>query len=409
MNCDSQPGLLPLEQALEQMLSELSTVVDKQKVTIEQACGRVLAEPVLAGFNIPPYDNSAMDGYALHADEAAGGPLQLIGISFAGTPFEGRVLSGQTVRIMTGAMIPPGADAVVMQEQVEVRNQQILCNHQPKPGENIRRAGEDIRQGETVLPAGKKLTPVDIGLLASLGIAEICVFEPLNVALFSSGDELVLPGRALDKGQIYDSNRPALRAALQQLGIQVLDLGVVPDDKQALRDSLDKAASQCHGLISSGGVSVGEADFTREILAEKGQIGFWKLAIKPGKPFAFGRLGQCAFFGLPGNPVSAWVTFEQLVLPALQRLSGEQSASSMTLTAIAGEDLKKRPGRMDFQRGICWRDEKGELLVKSTGNQSSGVMTSIARANCYILLEQQRGPVKVGESVSIQLFDSLPV
>ncbi|MBT1063751.1 molybdopterin molybdotransferase MoeA [Bowmanella sp. Y26] len=402
---DKAPALLPVEQALAQMHASLTCRQKVQKVALESALGAVLAEDVIAELNIPPHDNSSMDGYAVRAaDLQTTDSLTLTGSSFAGAPFRGELLAGETVRIMTGAVIPTGADAVVMQEQVQASDTNIRFLSTPDTGSNIRRAGEDIRQGQVLLAKGHLIRAVDLGLLASLGIAEVSIYTPLKVAIMSSGDELVAPGGKLKEGQIFDSNRAVLRAQLNQLGIEVLDLGIVPDSKQALRLALSQAAAECDVLISSGGVSVGEADFTKDILAELGQIGFWKLAIKPGKPFAFGNLGECVFFGLPGNPVSAYVTFDQLVRPALATLRGQTQALQVRLLAKAADNLKKRPGRMDLQRGWYWQDENGQLLVKSTGNQGSGVLTSIANANCYIVLEQQRGYVTTGEQVSIQPF-----
>ncbi|GGO69539.1 molybdopterin molybdotransferase MoeA [Bowmanella pacifica] len=403
--CDQAPALLPVEQALAQMHAALTCRQQVLKVALDCALGAVLAEDVIAELNIPPYDNSSMDGYAVRAaDLQTTDSLKLIGSSFAGAPFKGKLRAGETLRIMTGAVIPSGADAVVMQEQVQASDTNIRFLTTPDSGSNIRSAGEDIRQGQVLLAKGHLIRAVDLGLLASLGIAEVSIYTPLKVAIMSSGDELVAPGGKLKDGQIFDSNRAVLRAQLSQLGIEVLDLGIVRDNKQALRLALSQAAAECDVLISSGGVSVGEADFTKDILAELGQIGFWKLAIKPGKPFAFGNLGECVFFGLPGNPVSAYVTFDQLVRPALATLSGQTQTPGVRLLAKAADNLKKRPGRMDLQRGWYWQDENGQLLVKSTGNQGSGVLTSIANANCYIVLEQQRGYVTTGEQVSIQPF-----
>ncbi|GAA0345317.1 molybdopterin molybdotransferase MoeA [Bowmanella denitrificans] len=403
--CDNAPTMMPVEQAINLMLASLRCEQAKMPIQLDAALGAILADDILAALAIPPHDNSSMDGYALRAEDLQDkDSLQLIGSSFAGAPFTGQVQKGQTVRIMTGAVIPTGADAVVMQEQTKANGEQIHFLSQPVKGQNIRRQGEDIATGQILFSAGHRLRAVDLGLLASLGIAEVNVYQPLKVALMSSGDELVAPGTALADGQIYDSNRAVLRAQLQQLGIDVLDLGIVPDSKQALRLALSQAAAECDALISSGGVSVGEADFTKEILAELGEIGFWKLAIKPGKPFAFGNLGGCVFFGLPGNPVSAYVTFDYLVRPALAVMAGQERQNSRQFSAETIVSLKKRPGRMDLQRGIYWQNEDGQLQVKSTGNQGSGVLTSIGQANCYIVLEQERGNVEPGERVHIQPF-----
>ncbi|MDF2177405.1 molybdopterin molybdotransferase MoeA [Aliiglaciecola sp. CAU 1673] len=403
----SHGGLQPIEQALSTLLETLQPVNARQLQPLEIACNRVLAEPVVSSMDIPPHDNSAMDGYALRcADLTAREDLKLQGTALAGAPFTEKVAPGHTVRIMTGAIIPSGADAIVMQEQTEVQQGRIRFLVKPQCGDNIRRAGEDISQGQCEIDAGKRLTPADIGVLASLGIAQVNTFRPLKVAIFSTGDELVLPGNPLKEGQIYDSNRPALRTLMQSLGIEVLDLGPIPDNKAALQEAMEQATT-CDAMISSGGVSVGEADYTKDMLEEMGQIHFWKLAIKPGKPFAFGHIRRCAYFGLPGNPVSAMVTFHQLVLPALRKLSGQSPRPAMLLKAKCTEPLKKNPGRMEFQRGIYCRGQDGALLVKSTGKQGSGLMTSMARANCYILLAQDQGCVAEGEVVQIQPFDDL--
>ncbi|ALS98001.1 molybdopterin molybdotransferase MoeA [Lacimicrobium alkaliphilum] len=402
-------GLLDVEQAMDKMLSALTpATTESQNIHLEQACGRILSEPVRSEFSVPPFDNSAMDGYALRAaDLKQSNTLRLIGKSFAGEPFDGALDAGQTVRIMTGAVIPDGADAVMMQENCQAEGDNITFNSVVKAGDNIRRSGEDIRSGDIVLPRGHKISPVDIGLLASLGIAEVTVYRPLRVALFSSGDELVLPGTPLKQGQIYDSNRAALRAMLEKMDIEVIDLGLIPDDKKHLEEAMQRGAHSADAMISSGGVSVGEADYTKEVLEQLGQVSFWKLAIKPGKPFAFGKVDDCAFFGLPGNPVSALVTFHQLVTPALALLGGQMPQQSLLLSAISSDKLKKRPGRMDLQRGICWQDENGALMVKSSGKQGSGLLTSISKANCFIRLPRESGDIQAGESVQIQLFDGL--
>ncbi|WP_088331011.1 molybdopterin molybdotransferase MoeA [Lacimicrobium sp. SS2-24] len=401
--------LLGVEQAMDYMLSALSPVTtESQNITLEQACGRILSEPVRSDLAIPPFDNSAMDGYALRAaDLKQNKTLRLIGRSFAGEPFEGSIEAGHTIRIMTGAVIPKGADAVVMQENCQAEAQNITFNSAVKAGDNIRRCGEDIQSGDIVLPQGHKISPVDIGLLASLGVAEVSVYRPLRIALFSSGDELVLPGNPLKPGQIYDSNRAALRAMLEKMDVEVIDLGLIADDKHSLREAMLQGAQTADGIISSGGVSVGEADYTKEVLEQLGKVNFWKLAIKPGKPFAFGKIEDCPFFGLPGNPVSALVTFHQLVLPALAVLSGRMPQQALRITAISSEKLKKRPGRMDLQRGFCWQDENGSLMVRSSGKQGSSLLTSISKANCFICLPRDSGDVEAGANVQIQLFDGL--
>jgi molybdopterin molybdotransferase len=348
-----------------------------------------------------------MDGYAVRlADLAAGIPLIMAGKAFAGQPYQGEWPAGHCVRIMTGAPIPAGTDAVVMQEETQVDGNQITFLVPLTLGQNIRRRGEDIREGASVLCAGTRLTPRELPLLASLGIATVSVRRPLRVAIFSTGDELKPVGTPLAHGDIYDSNRYGVKAMLARLGCDCLDLGIIPDDPAQLRAAFLQADREADALITTGGVSVGEADFTKQLLEELGEIGFWKLAIKPGKPFAFGRLPNVWFFGLPGNPVSAMVTFDQLVQPALAKLAGQQFERPLQLKAVAGEPLKKAPGRLDFQRGILSQGPDG-LEVRSTGSQDSAVFSSLSRANCYIVLERERGKVAAGETVTVEPFGGL--
>lgn len=402
----SSPSLMPIEQAQQHISQSIKAVSEIELCDLDDALSRVLAEDILSPFNVPSFDNSAMDGYALRQQDLAHcANLQLIGESFAGAPFSGEVKAGQCVRIMTGAVLPSGADTVVMQENTRSDGKSIEITQPPELGEAVRPAGEDIAKGAVVLSKGKQLSPVDIGLLASLGIDQLKVLRQLKVALLSTGDELCLPGSALPAGHIYDSNRPALRAILNKLGVSILDLGIVADDKQQLTQAFKQADQQADFVISSGGVSVGVADHSKEVLAELGQTHFWQLAIKPGKPLAFGRLPNSWFFGLPGNPVSAVVTFHQIVLPALQQMAGISSKEAVKHSAIAASTFNKRPGRKDYQRAICWHDDNGQLRVKPIGNQSSGVLSSLSKANCYAILEQQRGNVAAGEQVIVQLFD----
>lgn len=400
--CD-EPKLLPLNEALARMQAAISPVRESEDVSLAQLLDRVLAEPVRAGFNVPGYDNSAMDGFALRAQDA-GQPLSLIGESLAGHSFKGRLGPGECVRITTGACVPEGADAVVMQENTHIETSRVTITETPRPGENIRRAGEDIAEGSEVFPSGHRLGPVDIALLASLGRARAKVKRRLKMAVVSTGDELTPPGEELPAGCIYDSNRYGLIAMLQRLNVEILDLGLIPDRPEAIRAAFDKAGQEADAIISSGGVSVGQADYVKDILAELGEINFWKVAIKPGKPFAFGKLGKSTFFGLPGNPVSAMVTMHQLALPIIRAISGESVTPPLTLSAIANTPYKKRPGRQDFQRArLSLHDD--ENRVSSSGAQGSGVLTSFLDANAYAVLEQERGRVESGETVRVIPFD----
>ncbi|WP_111901676.1 molybdopterin molybdotransferase MoeA [Aeromonas veronii] len=400
-------GLLPLSDALQGMLEQLACCCDSEQLPLPEALGRVLASDIASPLAVPPFDNSAMDGYAVRLEDLASGtPLIMAGKAFAGQPYQGEWPGGHCVRIMTGAPIPPGTDAVVMQEETQADGDRITFLAQPEPGQNIRRAGSDIGKGACVLPAGTRLTPREMPLLASLGVASVAVRRPLKVAIFSTGDELKPVGTPLAHGDIYDSNRYGVRAMLARMGCDCLDLGIIPDDPAQLRAAFIRADEEADVLITTGGVSVGEADFTKQLLDELGEIGFWKLAIKPGKPFAFGRLPRAWFFGLPGNPVSAMVTFDQLVQPALAKLAGQHFERPLQLQAIAAEPLKKSPGRLDFQRGIMSQGPNG-LEVRSTGSQDSAVFSSLSRANCYIVLERERGRVAAGETVTVEPFGGL--
>ncbi|MCW6030755.1 molybdopterin molybdotransferase MoeA [Pantoea sp. JK] len=402
-------GLTSLEDAQQKMLQQLTPISDSLNVSLFEAAGRITAKPILSPLDVPSFDNSAMDGYALRlADIAPDRVLPVAGKAFAGAPFNGEWPAGSVIRIMTGAPIPAGCDAVVMQEQTEQRDGGIVITAPVQAAQNIRRIGEDIQAGKQVLDAGVRLGAAELPLLASLGIAEVSVLRKLRVAIFSTGDELQAVGQPLAEGQIYDTNRFTVALMLNKLGCEVIDLGVIADDQAALRTAFTEADRQADVVISTGGVSVGEADFTRAMLAELGAITFWKLAIKPGKPFAFGRLANSWFCGLPGNPVSAAVTFYQLVQPLLATLTG-QTTPIMPLRqrARATQRLKKSPGRLDFQRAIVSRGDDGVLEVRSTGAQGSHVFSSFALANCFVVLERDRGDVEPGEWVEIEAFNTL--
>ena len=412
-------SLLLLTQALEQMLQQLPTPNEFEQISLDQATNRILAEDIFSPINVPHFDNSAMDGYAVNLQNfSINQPLVVIGKAFAGNPFTDEIGEGQCVRIMTGAAIPKGADAVVMQEETSLNNDGTVCfARQPKPFENIRQQGEDIQQGQLVLGKGSKLDVTTLPLLASLGIAQIQVYPRIKVAILSTGDELVSVGNPLKSGQIYDTNRFAVRLMLEKLNCEITDYGILPDDPTQFENAFIKAQQNADVLITSGGVSVGEADFTKEVLEKRGQIGFWKIAMKPGKPFAFGHLNSADtdnktwFFGLPGNPVSALVTFYQLVQPALMKLAGysaEKIANfSPNLTAYTVTSLKKAVGRQDFQRGFYHVNPQGELEVKPIGNQGSHIFSAFNESNCFIVLEQERGNVAQGEKVTIQPFNFL--
>lgn len=407
-DCCSQPGLRPFADARADMLNRLEMVAETDFVPLERALNQLLAEPVASPLDVPSFANSAMDGYALRAEDIGDGRgLELIGTSLAGHPFTGRVGPGQCVRIMTGAAMPLGADTVVMQENCRSEHNIVTPCGPVRPGQHVRQAAEDLAQGEAVFGAGMRINARVLSVLASLGLEQVPVRRPLRVALLSTGDELKEPGELLAPGDIYDSNRIGLGAMLTRLGIEITDYGIIRDDPERIREVLLKAAARADAIITSGGVSVGDADYTRQVLEEVGEIGFWKLAIKPGKPFAFGHIGRCAFFGLPGNPVSAAVTFHLLARPALAKMAGERSSGPLLLQARALMPFRKTPGRMDFQRGIVAPQADGSLGVVPAGSQSSAVYSAMAEANCLLHLEQDRGDVAAGETVTLELIDGL--
>lgn len=408
ISCDS-PGLAPVDQALATLLAGVVPLQRSERVVLAEAAGRVLAESITSPMNVPPAANSAMDGYAIRAaDVQQATELTLIGRSMAGHPFEGSVAPGECVRIMTGAVMPAGADSVVMQENVTLLADGAVAFAQPAvAGDNVRAAGEDIRHGQLLFSAGRRLRAADTGLLASIGIDSVLVSARLKVALLATGDELVEPGSQLADGQIYQSNSFGVGALLQRFGCEVLSMGTIEDSEAALRQAFQRADEVADVVLTTGGVSVGEADYTRDVLESLGRMDFWRLAIKPGKPFACGRLPSSLFIGLPGNPVSALVTLHQLALPMLRKLQGEDAVQPVRLPAKAAAMLRKRPGRLDLQRGVWSLAEDGSLQVRATGGQSSGVLSSLSEANCFIVLEQERGRVEAGEMVTIELFDGL--
>jgi len=402
---------LRLDEARERIIAEIAAVTEVESVALREALGRVLARPVYSGVDVPSHRNSAMDGYALAgaALPAAGsGAFEVIGTSWAGRPFEGGVAPGQCVRIMTGAMLPADTDTVVMQEHVRRDGERVAIEAGHRPGQNVRPAGEDIRRGELALDAGTTLRPAELGLLASVGVGAVSVWRRPRVAIVSTGDELRPVGEPLAPGQIYDSNRYSLHGMLQRLGLEVIDLGVVPDTREDTLRAFESAAARADAIVTSGGVSVGEADYVTETLERHGRIGFWKVAMKPGKPIAFGRFGQAYFFGLPGNPVSVMVTFYQLVQPALRALTGATGIEPpLTVRATCESRLRKKPGRLEFQRGVLTRQQAGGYAVRSTGHQGAGVLRSMSEANCFIVLPLEQGDVEPGSEVDVQPFAGL--
>ena len=399
---------MPLAQARARIVDAITPIADTERVALQNALHRVLAERVIAGVNVPGADNSSMDGYGYRAGDvdADGAALDVVGESLAGHPFAGRVGAGQCVRIMTGAVVPDGVDTVVMQENTRATGERVVIEKRPASGSNIRAAGEDLRAGTTVLAPGHYLRPADIAVLASVGVAEVSVVRRPRVAFFSTGDELRPvdgpAGQPLAPGEIYDSNRYGLAALISELGMEGVDLGVVGDSPAALRDAFQKAAV-CDAVVTSGGVSVGAADFVLDVLGEQGTVDFWRVAIKPGKPLAFGTLGHARFFGLPGNPVSTAVTFIQMVRPALVRMAGAMPAEPIRLALPTLADLRKSPGRENFLRArLVNRD--GRAAVEPVDHQGSGVMRSMSRADCFIVLPAAQNDVPAGEIVPVEPF-----
>jgi molybdopterin molybdotransferase len=407
---DYDPESLAVETARRLTRELVEPVGGSERVFIRAALDRVLACDVISPIDVPAHDNSAMDGYAVRAaDLSSAGETRLTvaGTALAGQPFSGSVGPGECVRIMTGAVVPAGADTIVIQEAVHVEGQEALVPPLQMRGQNLRRAGEDLQAGRPALPAGKIVRPAELGLLASLGIAEVAVRRRVRVALFSTGDELVSIGNQPKQGEIFDSNRYTIYGMLTRLGCEVIDLGVVHDRPEDLEEALLAASRDADAIITSGGVSVGEADFIRGLLERLGEVLFWKIAMKPGRPMAFGRIGKAFLFGLPGNPVAVMVTFYQFVRDALLRMMGVAPVEPVpSLRVPCVSSLKKNPGRTEFQRGILF-EEDGQWKVRVTGAQGSGVLRSMAQANCFIVLEHERGSVAAGDSVSVQLMEGL--
>lgn len=407
---DPSDTLLSVEAGRQRILESLAPIEAEERVSLRAALQRVLARDEVSAIDVPPFANSAMDGYAVRSADFAGparDTFTVIGECFAGAPFAGRLEPGHCVRIMTGAMVPQGADAVIMQEHAERDGGQVRFSASARCGENVRYAGEDTRQGQQVLAAGTRLGAAEIGLLASVGVAEVSVKRRLQAAFFSTGDELTAIGTPLGPGQIYDSNRYTLHALLSMAGLEIHDLGVVRDDRQAVRAALQQAGDIADIVLTSGGVSVGEADYVTQTLNELGEVTFWRMAMKPGKPLAFGRIGGACFFGLPGNPVSVMATFYQFVLPAIHRLYGEAPEQPLLVAARAAEAFGKAPGRMEFQRGIMRRDETGDWQVSNAGGQGSHVLSAMSRANCFVLLDAQSAGAEAGDRVIVQPLVSL--
>ncbi len=410
---DYDPDSMPVDKARTLIRQFLTPLTATERVHIRQALGRTLAADIVSPLDVPGHDNSAMDGWAVRfADLKAAGETSLkrVGDSFAGKPFGGSIGAGETVRIFTGGVMPPGSDTVVMQERAtEVPGGVVVAaGAVTKAGQNRRFAGEDLKAGGSVFRKGQALHPAEIGMLASLGVIEIAVYRRLRVAFFSTGDELRSIGEALGAGEIYDSNRYTLHGMLTRLGCEVIDMGVVRDVPDDLERAFATAAAMADVVITSGGVSVGEADFVKLLLDKLGEVLFWKIAMKPGRPLAYGRIGAAHFFGLPGNPVSVMVTFYQFVRDALLILQGRANVEPVPMfKATLAAPIRKAPGRTEFQRGILAHDASGGWTVRTTGDQGSGILSSMSQANCFIVLGPDTGNVAAGDSVDVQLLEGL--
>jgi molybdopterin molybdotransferase len=408
---DYDPNSMPVARARQYIRAFLTPVTAVERLHLRAALGRVLAQQIRSSIDVPSHDNSAMDGYAVRfadLEANAESSLKVVGTSFAGKPFQGGLGPGEAVRIMTGGVMPSGCDTVIMQERVRVAEGRLQVPGGQQQGANVRYAGSDIKADQVVFEPGQVLRPAELGMIASLGIGEVPVYRRLRVAFFSTGDELVPVGGTLAAGQIYDSNRYTIFGMLTRLGVDAIDMGLIRDDPAAIESALAQAAQAADVVITSGGVSVGEADFVKQLLAKLGDVLFWKIAMKPGRPLAYGKVGQAHFFGLPGNPVSAMVTFYQFVREALLVLMGVPHPRPLpTLKAICTSAIKKAPGRTEFQRGILEQGDDGQWTVRVTGDQSSGILSSMSQANCFIVLPDAQGNTPAGASVDVQLLEGL--
>ncbi|MFW5432004.1 MAG: gephyrin-like molybdotransferase Glp [Methylophilaceae bacterium] len=403
---DYDPNAMSVQQARAFIQQFLNPVTETESIPIRESLGRVLAEDVISPSNVPNHNNSAMDGYAFKYREGIQ-LIQVIGTAFAGRPFIGELNAREGVKIMTGAVIPDNCDTVIMQEKtVDKGGDYIHLLEVPNRGTNVRLAGEDIKVGQAILSKGHKMQAADLGLVASLGIAEVLVHRYLKVAFFSTGDELVSVGKPLQEGQIYDSNRYTIYGMLSRLGVKMTDYGVVADDPELLETTLLKVAKDYDVVMTSGGVSVGEADYMKALLTKHGQVLFWKINMKPGRPLAYGKVGNAHYFGLPGNPVSAMVTFYQFVRLALLSLMGNKSKPSPLFQVECTQAIKKAKGRTEFQRGILFEDNE-RWKVKPLPNQGSGILSSMSNANCFIVLTEETGNCEAGTTVDVQLLEGI--
>ncbi|HCE5210140.1 TPA: bifunctional molybdopterin-guanine dinucleotide biosynthesis adaptor protein MobB/molybdopterin molybdotransferase MoeA [Vibrio parahaemolyticus] len=401
--CDTlSPAFLSVVQGQDKILSLVNTVSEIEACKIENAYGRVLAEHIISPVNVPQYTNSAMDGYAIRSDDVDRDSYQIVAEVMAGHAYDQPLEVGQAVKIMTGAPTPLNGDTVVMREQASQEGDKVTFNGANiKAGQNVRQAGEDLAIGSDVFTAGARLASPEMGMIASLGFGEANVFRKLKVAVFSTGDEVQAPGTEQKANSIYDSNRFTIMGMLEKLGCEILDFGILEDNEQLMIEALENASAQADVVMTSGGVSVGDADYIKLALDKLGQIDFWRINMRPGRPLAFGQINNKPFFGLPGNPVAVMVSFINFVEPALRKMQGEQGWKPLKVNAIATENLRSRQGRTEFSRGIYELDDTGRLTVRTTGKQGSGILRSMSEANCLIEISPAIDTVKAGESVTI--------
>ncbi len=401
--CDTlSPAFLSVVQGQEKVLSLVNTVSEIEACKIENAYGRVLAEDIISPVNVPQYTNSAMDGYAIRSDDVDRDSYQVVAEVMAGHAYDQPLEVGQAVKIMTGAPTPRNGDTVVMREQASQEGDKVTFNGAHiKAGQNVRQAGEDLAIGSDVFTAGTRLASPEMGMIASLGFGEANVFRKLKVAVFSTGDEVQAPGTEQKANSIYDSNRFTIMGMLEKLGCEILDFGILEDNEQLMIEALENTSAQADVVMTSGGVSVGDADYIKLALDKLGQIDFWRINMRPGRPLAFGQINNKPFFGLPGNPVAVMVSFINFVEPALRKMQGEQGWKPLKVNAIATENLRSRQGRTEFSRGVYELDDTGRLTVRSTGKQGSGILRSMSEANCLIEISPAIDTVKAGESVTI--------
>ncbi len=401
--CDTlSPAFLSVVQGQEKILSLVNTVSEIEACKIENAYGRVLAEHIVSPVNVPQYTNSAMDGYAIRSDDVDRDSYQIVAEVMAGHAYDQPLEVGQAVKIMTGAPTPLNGDTVVMREQAFQEGDKVTFNGANiKAGQNVRQAGEDLAIGSDVFTAGTRLASPEMGMIASLGFGEANVYRKLKVAVFSTGDEVQAPGTEQKANSIYDSNRFTIMGMLEKLGCEILDFGILEDNEQLMIEALENASAQADVVMTSGGVSVGDADYIKLALDKLGQIDFWRINMRPGRPLAFGQINNKPFFGLPGNPVAVMVSFINFVEPALRKMQGEQGWKPLKVNAIATENLRSRQGRTEFSRGIYELDDTGRLTVRTTGKQGSGILRSMSEANCLIEISPAIDTVKAGESVTI--------